>query len=335
MFKTRWLLLVLCSALTACGASPETVLPVTAASTVSVVSASVSPTIAPTTSTPIPSSSFTPTPRPTRYATRRPTSTATPTQIPPTKTPTIKPTSVPVIAAPPGLIYSANKGQWRIAANGKPTLIITGTNSLLSPNGQMAIKSPNCCYCDCDGVDQLLNLADGTLINLGTGLVNAQWSADSKYIYYASPRFKENLSDIWVYDVASGARRNLTNTPTRDEGRMLNWPPNAEFLAFYSTPGIPDGEGWIGYLTSMRTDGKGYQVISQRGVSSPAAFSPDGHTIAYEARWTLVLPCWFSTSAFPLEEFWTVPSEGCLFLFARLVTGRASAGLAGYSFCAS
>ena len=70
----------------------------------------------------------------------------------------------------------------------------------------MAIKSPNCCQCNCNGADQLENLATGTSKNLDPGLGNAKWSADSKYIYYTSPRFKGNLSDIWIYDVATGMR---------------------------------------------------------------------------------------------------------------------------------
>ena len=280
--KCLLLPLILCT-LTGCGVPPQSTLPTATASTPIAVSTSTSPTVAPVTPTLVPSPSFTSTPLPTRYTTRQPTITSMPTQVPPIKTPTITPTSVPVVAAPPGLVYSDSKGQWQIAADGKPTLIITGTSSLVSPNGQMAIKFSDCCHCNCDGIDQLVNLITGSSRNLEPRLGNAKWSADSKYIYYTSPRFGENLSDIWVYDVATGIRRNLTNTPARDEDWMVDWPTNSEFLAFYSTLGIPDGEGWIGYLTIMRTDGSGYQVISQQGVSSPVAFSPDGHTIAYAA----------------------------------------------------
>ncbi len=144
----------------------------------------------------------------------------------------------------------------------------------------MAIKSPDCCTCICDGHYQLVDLSTGRSQDLGSELGDAQWSPDSRYFYYTL-RDKNNLTDIWVEEVATGKRRNLTSTPDRYEDLPLTWPQNSDILAFYSTPGIPDGEGWIGYLTIMRADGTGYQVISQQGVSSPAAFSPDGRTIAY------------------------------------------------------
>jgi Tol biopolymer transport system component len=180
------------------------------------------------------------------------------------------------------LIYSSNKGQWQIAANGKPTLIITGTNSLVSPNGQMAIKPPTCCRCVCDDGYQLVDLNTGKSRDLPFDYRVLAWSADSRYIYYITNSDRDNLSDIWRWDVITSERRNLTRTPNRDEGYWLTlWPERPDTLVFYSTEGYPDGAGWIGHLTVMRTDGTDYQVISPQGVSSPAAFSPDGHTIAY------------------------------------------------------
>lgn len=215
--------------------------------------------------------------------------TATPTQIPPTKTPTITPTSVPVVAAPPGLIYSADKGQWRIAANGKPTQIVTGTSSLLSPNGQMAIKAPDCYNCVCDEGYQLVDLNTGKSRKLPFDYRLIEWSPDSRYIYYITNGNSEKLSDIWRWDVATGDNRNLTRTPDRDEGWWLyTWPQRPDTLVFYSTDGFADGEGWIGFLTIMKTDGTGYKVVSNNGVTSPAALSPDGRTIAYATNETIV-----------------------------------------------
>jgi Tol biopolymer transport system component len=184
------------------------------------------------------------------------------------------------------LIYLDDKGQWQIAVDGKPALIMTTTNLLLSPNGLMAIKSPDCCHCNCNGVDQLVNLITGSSQDLAPEIGNAQWSSDSRYLYYML-NGKNNLADIWAEEVATGKKRNLTNTPHRYEDPPLAWSQNPDALVFYSTPGIPDGAGYIGELTIMRTDGTEYQVVSQGAVSSPAAFSPDGRTIAYATYETI------------------------------------------------
>ncbi len=286
--STRHLLLLsLFSMLIACSVSPEPALPATTASTAIAVPTSTSPAVALATATPVSSPSFTPTPPPTRTAPRSPKLTSTPPNTPPTKTPTITPMSVPIVAAPAGLIYSYNKGQWQIAANGKPTLIISGTNLLLSPNGQMAIKSPDCCSCVCDGEYQLVDLRTGKSRNLPFDYREIEWSPDSRYIYYVSTRDRESLRDIWRWDVTTGEKRNLTHTLGRDEWWLSIWPQRSDTLVFYSTEGFVDGAGYIGHLTIMRTDGTGYQVVSKSPVSSPAAFSPDGRTIAYATYETI------------------------------------------------
>jgi Tol biopolymer transport system component len=282
------LLFLLFSTLTACGLPAQPARPAVTASTASAVPTSTASTIALATSTLVSSPTFTATPAPTRTATRWPKITSTPTQIPPTKTPTITPTSVPIVAAPPGLIYSDSEGQWQVAANGRPTLIITGTNSLLSPNGQMAIKSPDCCNCVCDEGYQLVDLNTGKSRKLPFDYRVIEWSPDSRYIYYITNGNSEKLSDVWRWDVATGEKRNLTHTPDRDEGWWLyTWPQRPDTLVFYSTEGFLDGEGWIGFLTIVKTDGTGYKVVSNNGITSPAAFSPDGRTIAYVTYETL------------------------------------------------
>jgi Tol biopolymer transport system component len=181
-----------------------------------------------------------------------------------------------MVAAPPGLIYSDSKGQWKIATDGRPTLIMTATNLLVSPDGQWALYKS----CNCGGMETLMNLTTGYTRTLQYGSWEAVWSSDSRYLYYTL-NDKNNLADIWAEEVATGKRRNLTNTPDRYEDPPLVWSQNPDVLVFYSTPGIPDGEGWIGFLTIMKTDGTGYKVVSNDGVISPAALSPDGHTIAY------------------------------------------------------
>jgi Tol biopolymer transport system component len=280
MSTRRLWLLLLFGMLAACTIPSTPTFPTNTVSTAIAAPASTLPIVAPATLTPIPSSLATSTPLPTRYATQRPKLTSTPTQIPPTKTPTITPTPVPVVAAPSGLIYSDGKGQWQIAADGKPKLIITGTNSLLSPNGQMAIKSPDCSQCN-SGIDQLVDLSRDKSRDLPFDYREIEWSTDSRYVYYVTKRDRDKLRDIWRWDIATGEKRNLTQTPDRDERWVSVWPQRPDTLVFYSTEGFSDGAGYIGELTIMHTDGTRYQVVSQRDVSSPAAYSPDGRTIAY------------------------------------------------------
>jgi hypothetical protein len=180
------------------------------------------------------------------------------------------------------LIYSDDIGQWKIATDGRPTLIMTGTRSFLSPNGQMAIKAPDCCNCVCDEGYQLVDLNTGKSRKLPFDYRVIEWSPDSRYIYYITNSDRNKLSDVWRWDVATGDNRNLTRTSGRDEGWWLyTWPQHPDTLVFNSTEGFVDGEGWIGYPTIMKTDGTTYEVASDDSITSPAALSPDGQTIAY------------------------------------------------------
>jgi hypothetical protein len=305
MSKMRLLLLLLFSMLTACDVSPESALPTTTAATAIAVSNSASPTVVPVTSTLVSSPPPTSTPLPTRYATRRPTITTTPTEVAPTRTPTVTPTSVPVVAAPPGLIYSDSKGQWRIGANGNPTLIISDTDALISPNYQMAIVSSECCACGCDHKRQLVNLISGNTRLLEPSFWYGEWSQDSHHFYYIATG-KNDLSDIWVEDAITGEKRNLSKTPDRHEGQLSIWPNQTDYLFFYSWPTdvIADGEGWHGYPTVMKTDGTEYQVISNDLGTGLLALSPDGRTIVF-SDWE---HAWYyrrgeGTRLFPWRDF--------------------------------
>ncbi len=281
MLTKAMLLFFILTAFTACAVPPAISTSTSAEPTAIVISTLASPIVASVLSTPFARPLSTATSRPVYDPTQRPKNTSTPTDTPPTPTSTIAPTSVSVVAAPPGLVYSDGKGQWQVAANGRPALIITGTNLLPSPNGQMAIKAPDCCNCVCDAGYQLVDLKTGKSRNLPFDYLEAEWAADNRYIYYTTKRDRDKLSDIWRWDVVTGENRNLTHTPDRDEWWLSIWPQRSDTLVFYSTEGFVDGAGYVGYLTIMRTDGSSYQIVSHRDVSSPAAFSPDGQTITY------------------------------------------------------
>ena len=147
MSQMGLLLFLLLGTLATVSAPLEPVPSVTIAPTAITLSISTSSTNTPVSSTLVPSASFTPT----RPTTRQPTITSMPTTVQPTKTPTITPTPVPVVAAPLGLIYADKQGQWQIAADGKPALIITNTHTCIAkpPDGNSALRvrhGSNCSF---------------------------------------------------------------------------------------------------------------------------------------------------------------------------------------------
>ncbi len=267
-------LLIVCWFLAACASQvPSPVLTATAPPLQTIISpeptVGASKLIVSATDTPMPRE--TPTPD-TPIPSRTPQSSVT-------KTPTVLLTSVPTMTALPGLVYSDAKGQWITRANGQATLIITHTNAILSPNFQIAIFQDR----QRDRNHFLTNLATGYVEVITQTLESIKWSADSRYLYYAISD-ESHQSDIWVQDMATHQKRNLSNTPDRDEWFISLWPGRPDILVFYSWPITMNqglGEGWIGYLSLMSTDGTGYSVISNKPVSSPAAVSPDGQTIAF------------------------------------------------------
>jgi Tol biopolymer transport system component len=85
-----------------------------------------------------------------------------------------------------------------------------------------------------------------------------------------------------VEERQAGERRNLTQTAERTESLLLNPTGASDRLFFCSSPVEDDGAGIHCRLTSVRTDGTGYSVLTDR-LSSYPTLSPDGQTIAYVA----------------------------------------------------
>jgi Tol biopolymer transport system component len=84
-------------------------------------------------------------------------------------------------------------------------------------------------------------------------------SPDGKLIIYSEDDPTTYLNDLWMLDLTTGERRNLTETPDRAESRPL-WLSNAaDRLVFGS-----DTEGGMGnndYPTVVNIDGSGYRVL--------------------------------------------------------------------------
>lgn len=194
----------------------------------------------------------------------------------PKPTPALTSTPARVVSVPAGIVYSDESGIWLVESASQPRKIIDNPRALLSPDRQWTI------YRDCNCGDQaiLMHLTTGYTRTVSHDLRYAVWSPDSRSLYYTLPD-ENRLTDIWVEDVATGLRRKLTKTSNLYESQLLIWSPRPEVLVFYTTPGFPDGAGWIGYLTVTQADGSNYEVVSREPVSSPAALSPDGYTIAY------------------------------------------------------
>jgi Tol biopolymer transport system component len=88
--------------------------------------------------------------------------------------------------------------------------------------------------------------------------------------------------DIWLADLQTGEKRNLTNTPENEERGYRWWPGKPGAVLFYYRPMNEAGMS-SGSLGMVRTDGSGYQVIDPQGGSlGDAAPAPDGYTIAFD-----------------------------------------------------
>jgi hypothetical protein len=106
----------------------------------------------------------------------------------------------------------------------------------------------------------------------------AKISPDGRRAVFSAGFGTEGSSDMWLADLETGERRNLTNTPDRDEVNPAWWPGRPEVIVFGSGVGmeIPDA----GYPTVVRTDGSDYEVLdTEQG--GPLALSPDGRMVAY------------------------------------------------------
>ena len=89
--------------------------------------------------------------------------------------------------------------------------------------------------------------------------------------------------DLWMADLITGERRNLTVTPDRVESDYLWWPARPDVVLFSSLPQeVAPGPGETGFLTAVGVDGTSYRVLDDShhtgGLPAP---SPDGQTIAF------------------------------------------------------
>ena len=102
---------------------------------------------------------------------------------------------------------------------------------------------------------------------------SARLSADGRYALF-QPEYDP---DIWLADLTTGERRNLTEGSNRYNGLPQWWPGQQDVIIFGSSDELGPG---FGYPTIVRTDGSGYEVLDPER-SGPLALSPDGKMLAY------------------------------------------------------
>ncbi len=122
--------------------------------------------------------------------------------------------------------------------------------------------------------------ADGEAVklleHLGDDYAGPAISPDGTQVVYAE------ADDIWLADIATGERRNLTQTPERRECCAQWWPSRPDSILFDSWPAEASGPN-MGFATLIRSDGTGYQVLDDEepAFTQPAP-GPDGQTVAYD-----------------------------------------------------
>ena len=102
-----------------------------------------------------------------------------------------------------------------------------------------------------------------------------------KQVVYSAEPPEGGKADIWLLDLDTGERRNLTNTPDRYEEHPMGWPGQPDRVFFVSDVECCMESG--NYPTVVGLDGSGYQVLDE-AVGGPYAFSPDGQKLAYGGR---------------------------------------------------
>ncbi len=101
----------------------------------------------------------------------------------------------------------------------------------------------------------------------------ARLSADGHLVLF-QPEYDP---DIWLADLTTGERRNLTESSDRYNGSPQWWPGQQEVIIFGSSDHLGPG---FGNPTIVRTDGSDYRVLDNERVG-PLALSMDGEMLAY------------------------------------------------------
>jgi Tol biopolymer transport system component len=107
--------------------------------------------------------------------------------------------------------------------------------------------------------------------------------------------------DIWLVDMVTMKQRNLTQGSGRIHCCLQWWPSQPGTIVFGSWPLGSDPGPTSGFLSTAKTNGRGYTILDEEVMSNALpGLSPDGKTIAYDRTGTAWLYHW-DTGPEPLD----------------------------------
>jgi Tol biopolymer transport system component len=104
-----------------------------------------------------------------------------------------------------------------------------------------------------------------------------QWSPDGKWIAFDSEL--DGQTDIYLIDVKTGERRNLTEHPSSD--RFYDWSPDSTKILMVSNRGDAAGINPSIYVLNIAENSEPVQLTSADSVNVLASWSPVGDKIAF------------------------------------------------------
>jgi Tol biopolymer transport system component len=120
----------------------------------------------------------------------------------------------------------------------------------------------------------------GLLVRTINGLVS---SDGTRVLYYDL-----ETQDVWMANLLTGERRNLTHTPEDGESDFRWWTGRQDTILFSAIPSeLGPGPSVTGYPATVDTDGGNYRILDNlNGGLAPA---PDGQSVAYSGGRTGLL----------------------------------------------
>lgn len=147
-------------------------------------------------------------------------------------------------------------------------------------------------YANPDGT--WMHQPDGTPV-LITSLRNTTISPDGKYALLGEQ------GDIWIVDVMTGDRRNITNTP-EEEFLPQWWESHPDIVLFLTQPAtLEPAPGVSGYLSWTSVTDGGAVILDESIQAGLYAPSPDGRFIAYGLGPTARLYDWENEEILEVE----------------------------------
>jgi len=201
-----------------------------------------------------------------------------------TENPSVSSTEVSKMPALPGMMYCAENGLWVVDQDKNHLRVAPECWIDIAPNNKSAIYE----YMGYVWITNLETAEIEILVNLIENIEQPKrfhgsvWSPNNQAIYYIESN-DGWLTDIWVIDLETKSKRNLTKTPDRTERVIQYWqnPNKLLFTSFQHDEEI--GPGVLGDLTTMNTSGGEYQIQSDtRTLSTIPVISPDMESVALQ-----------------------------------------------------